>query len=151
MNSWIYQQNPYQLPPDADYKTLAGFVYLITNTVNDKKYIGKKLFFASRSKQVKGKKKKFKVESDWKSYMGSSEALHLDIQKYGEDRFTREILFLCSTKAECSYYESYWIFLSQALIRPDEFYNQWISCRIRSSHLTPLHLHKIHPDSYPRS
>ena len=50
-----------------------GFVYLITNLENNRKYIGKKLFWFSKTKMVKGKRKKVKVPSDWQTYYGSSD------------------------------------------------------------------------------
>ena len=71
-----------------------GFVYLIVNNVNNKKYIGKKLFYFSKTKQVKGKKKRYKVISDWKDYYGSSDALCKDVQELGPDNFSRTILHL---------------------------------------------------------
>ena len=67
-----------------DPKVDVGFVYVITNLVNGKKYIGKKRFFSSRTKQVKGKKKKTKVESDGRSYYGSNAAIQEDVKNLGE-------------------------------------------------------------------
>jgi len=66
---WTYQGNEFAEIPEG----YAAFVYLITNKKTNKKYIGKKLFYFSRSKTVKGKKKRTKVESDWKDYWSSSE------------------------------------------------------------------------------
>ena len=88
LNPWIYQGKEFKLPPEATYKDLAGFVYLLTNKVNGKKYIGKKLFFSAKSKQVKGKKKKFKVESNWHpEYRGS---INVDGKEYFIDLKIRE-------------------------------------------------------------
>ena len=69
-----------------------GFVYLITNLENNRKYIGKKLFWFSKTKQVKGKKKRIKVPSDWQTYYGSSDELQKDVILYGQDKFQRQIL-----------------------------------------------------------
>ena len=120
-----------------------GFVYLIVNITNNKKYVGKKLLSSSRRviKSVKlksGIKKKKKVrivkESDWKEYYGSSDALKLDIELLGKELFTREILYLCKSKAECSYRESWEIFNRNCLLS-DEYYNSWCSVRIRKDHI----------------
>lgn len=138
MLSWIYGNAEYELPPGADHKTIQGFVYLITNTNNGKKYVGKKFFWSSKQKQVKGKKKKFKVESDWKTYCGSSETLRMAIKTDGIENFKREILHICLSKAECSFYESHEIFARGALLKPEEYMNEWISCKIRRAHLSRI-------------
>ena len=86
-----------------------GFVYLITNITNDRKYIGKKLTQFKRSKKpLKGRinKRRYTVESDWKDYYGSSDELSADIELLGKDKFKREILFWCSNKSELSYIEA---------------------------------------------
>lgn len=112
-----------------------GYVYLITNILNNKKYIGKKLFVFKKTKTIKGKKKKYLVESDWKDYYGSSQSLLTDVETYGKDNFKREILKFCKTKSECSYYEAKFQFEFDVLLYPDNYYNDWISCRIRRSNL----------------
>jgi hypothetical protein len=114
-----------------------GFVYIISNTVNDKKYIGKKWFWSSRKKKIKGKKRasRIKLESDWKSYYGSSEDLCADVKKYGEDKFKREILVLCRTKSEATYHEARLQFENRVL-ESNSWYNKWIFCRVRKSNLS---------------
>ena len=111
-----------------------GFVYQITNLTNGKKYIGKKLFWFAKTKQVKGKKKKYKAPSDWSSYYGSSDALTKDVKELGEENFTRTILHLCKSKGECSYLEAKEQFLNNVL-ESDDYYNTWIMCRVRNSHI----------------
>lgn len=115
-----------------------GFVYIITNQTNNRKYIGKKNFYFSKSKQVKGKKKRFKVESDWQDYYGSNKELQEDVKHLGKENFKREIVRLCTTKGEFSYFEAKYQFQYDVLLHPNEWYNGWISCRIRSSHLRHL-------------
>ena len=83
-----------------------GFVYQITNLTNGKKYIGKKFFYSAKTKQVKGKKKKIKVQSNWQTYYGSSDILKQDVLQYGQENFVREILHLCHSKGMCSYLEA---------------------------------------------
>ena len=138
MKPWTYQGKPFELPVPFDPKQLHGFVYCITNLVTGKKYIGKKGFVFSKSKQIKGKKKKFKAESDWSTYCGSSEILLNEIAEHGIEDFDREILHLCKSKAECSYWETYEIFRSQALLKPNLYINEWVSCKIRRKHLGRL-------------
>ena len=111
-----------------------GFVYQITNLTNGKKYIGKKLFYFAKTKQVKGKKKKFKVPSDWPTYYGSNDTLNKDVTEHGQDKFKREILHLCKTKGECSYLEAKEQFI-RGVMESDEYYNSWIMVRVRKSHI----------------
>jgi hypothetical protein len=111
-----------------------GFVYQITNLANKRKYIGKKLFHSAKTKQVKGKKKRYKVPSDWKTYYGSNEELKKDVKEMGEDNFIREILHLCKSKGECSYLEAKEQF-NRNVMEGDEYYNVWIMVRVRKSHI----------------
>jgi hypothetical protein len=111
-----------------------GFVYLITNTTNNRKYVGKKFFTKSGRKQTNGKIKKIRKSSDWEKYWSSSEELKADVKLFGEERFTREILYLCKTKSECSYRETKEIFMRDALLK-EEFYNSWVSCKIHKAHV----------------
>lgn len=111
-----------------------GFVYCITNLSNQRKYIGKKFFYSSKTKQVKGKKKKFKVSSDWQTYYGSSEELKKDVIMHGQDLFHREIIYLCKSKGECGYLEAKEQFVKGAL-ESDDYYNSWIMVRVRKSHI----------------
>lgn len=111
-----------------------GFVYEITNLETNRKYIGKKLFYFSKTKQVKGKKKRIKVSSDWQTYYGSNEELQKDVKSLGEDKFKREILHLCKSKGECSYLEAKEQFVNLVLEK-DDYYNSWIMIRIRKTHI----------------
>ena len=103
-----------------------GFVYIITNKTNNKQYIGKKLLKFKKTKQVKGKKKGFYVESDWKTYFGSNEELNNDVALFGEQNFKREILKFCRSKGELSYYEAKYQFQYDVLLSPEKYYNGWI-------------------------
>jgi hypothetical protein len=111
-----------------------GFVYQITNLTNGRKYIGKKFFYSAKTKQVKGKRKKIKVQSDWQTYYGSSAELAKDVLSLGQDRFNREILHLCLSKGDCGYLEAKEQFVRGAL-ESDDYYNTWIMVRVRKSHL----------------
>lgn len=136
---WTYKKRPVDtLPEDC-----VGFVYLITNLISGRKYIGKKLAkFAKTTYKVvklkngtkKRKKIRGKVESDWKDYYGSSDALTKDIQALGTDNFSREILFYCTSKAECSYIEAREQFKHKVL-ESDDWYNGHIQVRVHGSHI----------------
>lgn len=111
-----------------------GFVYEIVNEFSGKKYIGKKFFYSSKTKLVKGKKKRYKISSDWKTYYGSNSALNGDVATIGIEKFSREILHLCKTKGECGYLEAKEQFVRGAL-EGDLYYNSWIMVRVRKSHI----------------
>lgn len=129
--NWQYNGNDFTEDQIGDSY---GFVYLITNTQNNRKYIGKKLFWFSKTKQVKGKKKRIKVLSDWQTYYGSSDELLKDVLQYGNDNFQRTILHLCKSKGECSYLEAKEQFANNVM-ESDEYYNNWIMVRVRKSHI----------------
>ena len=139
MVMWTFQEILVEsLPEDC-----VGFVYLITNKTNDRKYVGKKLakFSKTAYKTVvlkngtkKKKKIKSKIDSDWITYYGSSVELSKDIALLGEDNFTREILFYCKSKAECSYIEAREQF-SRRVLESTEYYNGQISVRVHGSQI----------------
>lgn len=120
-----------------------GFVYIITNLTNNRKYIGKKLAkFAKTTVRVvklkNGNKRKKrirgKVESDWKDYYGSNDQLQADVAQLGTDKFRRDILYFCKTKAECSYIEAREQF-SRRVLESDDYYNGHIQVRVHGSHI----------------
>lgn len=131
--TWYFHNTPIEFTED-DIKDHFGFVYLITHNQSGRKYIGKKFFTKSKTKQVKGKKKKTRVKSDWEDYYGSNKELLDEIKINGKDNYTREVLHLCRSRSTCSYYETYEIFCRHALLS-DSYYNAWVSCRIRKDHL----------------
>jgi hypothetical protein len=112
-----------------------GFVYLITNLTNDKKYIGKKLARFKKTKPpLKGKKNKRRstVESDWRDYWGSSDRLNEDVALLGPSNFTREILYYCTSRSELSYLEAREQF-DPKVLETDEYYNGIINVRVGGS------------------
>ena len=137
--TWYYQNQPVtELNDDC-----VGFVYLITNLTNQRRYIGKKLakFSKTTYKTVtlkngtkKRKKIKGKIDSDWLDYYGSSIELNKDVASLGKGNFTREILFFCKSKAECSYIEAREQF-SRKVLESDDYYNGQISVRVHGSHI----------------
>ena len=119
-----------ELPLDCE-----GFVYLITNLTNNKKYIGKKLArFKVTKPPLKGKKNKRRgtKESDWKTYWGSSDRLNADVAALGENKFTREILYLCKGRGEMSYIEAREQF-DRRVLETDDYYNGIINVRVGGS------------------
>lgn len=135
--TWTYRNEIVEeLPEDC-----VGFVYIITNILSGKKYIGKKLakFSKTTYKTVKlknGKKKrkkiKGKIDSDWKEYYGSSPNLKADLVALGAQNFTREILYYCTSKAELSYIEAREQF-ERRVLESDDYYNGIINLRVGES------------------
>lgn len=144
MVEWIYENKVFT---ENDIDNNYGFVYSITNNISNRKYIGKKLFWSSRTKQVNKKKKKFKVLSDWQDYYGSNEELKNDVEKYGKENFTRTIIHLCKSKGECSYLEAKEQFIRNVM-ETDDYYNAWIMVRVRKSHIKGL-IERINTDAGP--
>lgn len=136
---WTYEEKPYT-SEDLD-DSYVGFVYEITDTVNGKKYIGKKKFISKRKKPpLKGMKRKRTVisESDWNDYYGSSEEVKALIEEHGTDRFNRVILRLCKNTGEMSYYEAKFQFERDVLLNPDEYYNAFIGLKVHRNHVKHL-------------
>jgi hypothetical protein len=137
--SWYYEDQLVETLPEE----CVGFVYIITNTISDRKYIGKKLakFSKTTYKTVKlkngtKKKKKIrsKIDSDWQEYYGSSPELTKDVTELGKENFRREILFYCQSKSECSYIEAREQF-SRKVLESKDYYNGHIQVRVHGSHI----------------
>jgi hypothetical protein len=137
--SWYYQNELVETLPEE----CIGFVYVITNIATGRKYIGKKLakFSKTTYKTVKlknGNKKKkkirSKIDSDWREYYGSNDQLNKDVEQLGRENFQREILYYCTSKAECSYIEAREQF-SRRVLESDDYYNGQIAVRVHGSHI----------------
>jgi hypothetical protein len=128
---WTYQGEIVDEIPQG----VEGFVYLITNLTNNRKYIGKKLArFKTTKPPLKGKKNKRRgtKESDWRDYWGSSDNLIADVKQLGTENFTREILYLCKGRGEMSYLEAKEQF-DRRVLETDEYYNGIINVRVGGS------------------
>jgi len=119
-----------------------GFIYKIIHNASGKFYIGKKQLFSERNVKLgkkelaeqallkkpgrKPTKKLVKKESDWMKYWGSSEELLLDIETYGHNKFTREILMFTYGKKQSTYYEIKTQFI-EGVLESDNCYNSNIN------------------------
>jgi hypothetical protein len=137
--SWIYENTLVEILPED----CVGFVYLITNNITGRKYIGKKLakFSKTTYKMVKlknGNKKRKKIrgktDSDWQTYYGSSPELTKDVLELGVENFSREVLFYCQSKSECSYIEAREQF-ARRVLESNDYYNGHIQVRVHGSHI----------------
>jgi hypothetical protein len=140
--SWLLDNRCLRVAPTG----YIGFVYLIINQSTGKKYLGKKLLTAAGYKQVKKKRKKIRIESNWKDYWGSNDLLLEDIKTLGKKNFKRHIIKFCKTKSECSHNETYYIFRTGAIHKPD-YYNFWVMCKIRKPHLANLIVNEAELDA----
>jgi len=141
MSDWTYNNIVVnELPDDVE-----GFVYLITNLTNNRKYVGKKLArFKTTKPPLKGRKNKRRgtKESDWRTYWGSSDYLNADVLTLGQDKFTREILYYCPSRGILSYMEAKEQF-DRKVLETDEYYNGIINVRVGSSKILTEHLQSL--------
>ena len=84
-----------------------GFIYITTNHVNGRQYIGQK---------------KYDKNGKWKKYLGIGMALKKAIAKYGLESFSKEIIEECDSKEMLDERERYWINYYNAT-KSDHFYN----------------------------
>jgi hypothetical protein len=134
---WNFEHKPYD-PDEEELKKWVGFCYRVTDLETGKSYIGKKFFWRPKTLPVTKTRKrrvKTKVQSDWKKYFGSSEQVKERVATGVP--FKREILKLCRTKGECSYFEAKLQFEYDVLLR-DNYYNEFIGCKIHAKHISAL-------------
>lgn len=135
---WIYKDKEFTSDDIEDY---VGFVYILTDQTNGKKYLGKKTLVSKRKlPPLKGKTRRRTklVESDWQTYYGSNDEIKSLVEQGGGDRFHREIIHLCKSKGEMTYMEAKLQFDYEVLLKPDEWYNGIIQCRVNRSHVRDL-------------
>ena len=95
---WTFRDDKTRVPDPDHY---FGFVYLITNKKNHRKYVGCKQYWQMRHR------KRYKP-SNWKVYTSSSKELCADIEKIGKRNFKFEIIQEYETKRGLHYYEQYY-------------------------------------------
>ena len=130
---WVYNDKEFNETPDE----FQGFVYMVTEKDTGKKYIGKKFFWKPKILPITKTRKRrvrTRTESDWREYYGSSKEVQSLVESKGKDNYKREILRLCKTKGECSYYEAKLQFQYDVLLS-DEYYNEFIGCKIHAKHI----------------
>jgi hypothetical protein len=130
--SWKYNNQDFIEIP----KGMEGFVYLITNLTNHKKYIGKKHFWTRQKDRKTGRRKT--KESDWIDYWGSCDLLIEDVKELGKDKFSREILYLCPHKKSMSFYETMEQFKRDVILRED-YYNTNVEGKFFSSEVDRIY------------
>tara|TARA_B100001287_G_scaffold274612_1_gene280284 strand:+ start:991 stop:1389 length:399 start_codon:yes stop_codon:yes gene_type:complete len=130
---WTYNGSEYNETPE-EYQ---GFVYIITELDSGKKYLGKKNFWRPKvlpKNSKRSRRMRTRVESDWRGYYGSSKELQVLVEQRGGDNYKREIIRLCRTKGEMSYYEAKAQFDNDVLLS-DEWFNNFIGCKIHARHI----------------
>jgi hypothetical protein len=130
-NAWTFNGEEFDSENIGEY---IAFVYRITNLTNNKSYIGKKLFVSTRTKTLKGKRKKVKLDSGWRDYYGSNATLKQDVDSLGPDKFRRDILHLCKSKGTANYLEMREQ-IDRRVLESDQWYNDWIMVKVHRSHI----------------
>tara|TARA_R110000822_G_scaffold129838_3_gene266236 strand:- start:73 stop:516 length:444 start_codon:yes stop_codon:yes gene_type:complete len=137
-------ENLEDFPKDA-----FGFIYKVTHTLSGKSYIGKKVLYFNRKVKlgkkeiaalpiVRGRYKTTKQvvkESDWKTYYGSHSEVKNILKVEGESIFSRNILHICYSKKQLTYYENKYLFSLGVLENPEKYYNDNIEGRYFSKDL----------------
>lgn len=134
---WLFKEKCLEQPPEG----YIGYIYLITNNLSGKFYVGKKSFVFRKKTKIskkarKGTRKRVNisyVDSGWKEYWGSSKELLEDIEKLGKENFTREILMFCENKSQLNYWETHFQFSKEVLLQ--DTYNKWISVKVYKTRL----------------
>jgi hypothetical protein len=128
MINWLYKGNKIENIEDFGEQTPFGFVYLISNIIDGRIYIGKKFLQHKKTKKLgkkaiaeqtgPGRKKTKEVsyaESDWRTYWGSCKPLLEDVKRLGEDKFYKEILDIAWSSKHLSYLEAKYQFKTDVL------------------------------------
>ena len=137
MFMWYYKGEEFTSEMIGDY---IGFVYILTDKSDNRKYVGKKIFQSKRKlKPLKGKTRRRTVikESDWQTYYGSSDETKAIVEEHGGERFHREILHLCKSKGVMSYLELVEQIERKVLLN-DEYINGIVQVKIHRSHVQSL-------------
>ena len=118
--------------PEGTY----GFIYQITHTPTNKKYLGKKVvYFTRKVKLTKkeiteqtgpGRKPTTKLvtkESEWDNYYGSNKEFLTLTRVHPKEEFQKEILEFVSSKKMLTYFECKYLFKYDAIENNPLYYN----------------------------
>jgi hypothetical protein len=141
----MWKYNKKDLDENDIPKTSIGFIYKITQISTGKIYIGRKILFKTVTRTKLGKKRKEKVDSDWRTYWSSSPKIKAWIETDGIADFTKEILLFVSSKGMLAYGEELAMYLL-GVLESDKFLNDNIRSKIYRTWVKPdeaLALRKI--------
>lgn len=108
LNSNVITEIQKDTRSDVVYKDIVepyGFIYITTNLVNGKRYLGQKKF-----------------DRKWKEYIGSGRAFKLAVDKYGKENFTRDIVYVCYSADELDAAE-YSLSVELNVVESENWYN----------------------------
>ena len=123
--TWLYKG--VELTDEMIPEKAEGFIYIITHTPTNKRYIGRKLLTKAHRRQKNKKIIRTRVESDWREYWSSSPEVKQLVESEGADNFVREILMFASTKGQLNYLEEKFLYCVGALES-----EEWMNSNIRS-------------------
>jgi|694.fasta_scaffold10788_13 hypothetical protein len=115
---WIFEGKEIKTVSDMPNEDVYGFIYEVTHTPTNKKYIGKKVIkYHRKLPPLKGTKKKRLVEkeSNWISYYGSNDVIKNLLKEKKHSEFKREILIFAYSKIELTYLETKYQFIREVL------------------------------------
>lgn len=111
-----------QINPEPDQP----FIYIGRKYLSRSKTSSKRVSLKNGSKVTK--KKKSRVESDWRSYTGSCGPLNESIKRLGKENFKFEILCFANTKGQVNFAEEF-VQMRAGVIFDDSFFNDSIGAR----------------------
>ena len=88
----FYRQSGGILECNIEINDPYGFIYITTNLIDGKRYVGQRKF-----------------SNGWQTYLGSGKILQQAIKKYGRKNFKCELIENCETKEDLDNKEMYWI------------------------------------------
>ena len=135
---WLYEGKPYKPKYEDIPEEYVGFVYQITDNETGEIYIGQKRFHKPKTLPITKTRKrrvKTRVESDWRTYHGSSQVIKENVVAGFSDRYKREIIRFGYSKGDLSLIETMYQIKLGVLLK-DEYLNGIINCRIHQKHIS---------------
>lgn len=131
-NPWMFKNKIFT---SEDINNAHGMVYLIEEISTGKMYIGQKQLWTKKTRTINKKKKKIKVDSDWKKYWSSSSYIKEKVLNEGHDDFRRYVLMLCISTGQLNYMEMKLQMDLRVLEKPEFYLNGFIGGKISTSHI----------------